>query len=477
MSAASTPATDPATAAILPQLREILRPEQILLDEVERLVYESDGYLVERRIPDLVVFPHSTAEVAAILKICHQAQVPVVPRGAGTSLAGGCLPFGGGVMVCLSHLQTIHEINLADRYAIVDAGVVNGRLNQALTGTGLHYAPDPSSAGASTIGGNIATNAGGPHTLKYGVTSNHVIGMEIVLPDGSVHELGSPQGWTSEWDLSGLFTGSEGTLGFCTKAIVRLEKNAESWQTRLAVFETLDDAVQVVSEIIGAGIVPAALELMDQGMLKAIEDRYKHGLPTDAGAVLIIEVDGPACATQEEIDRVDQFCEQGRAREIRRATTLEERNALWKCRKQAFGAIGKISTSFCTQDGVVPRTRLPELLRFVLEVAEKYQLTIFNVFHAGDGNIHPIILFDERDREQMQRVHDASTEILDKCLEFGGTVTGEHGIGIEKIEFMSKMFTKTDLQVFRNVRGLFNPRGELSSGKLIPDRESSTAGA
>lgn len=228
----------------------------------------------------------------------------------------------------------------------------------------------------------------------------------------------------------------------------------------------------VVSAIIGAGIVPAALELMDQGMLQAIEDRYHHGLPVDAGAVLIIEVDGPVAATLEEIARVDQFCEQGNSREIRKATTLEERNSLWKCRKQAFGAIGKLSTSFCTQDGVVPRTRLPELLRHVLEVAEKYQLKIFNVFHAGDGNIHPIILFDERNREQVQQVLDASAEILDKCIEFGGTVTGEHGIGIEKIEFMSKMFTEVDLQLFRNIRSLFNPHGELASGKLIPEPET-----
>lgn len=453
---------------MLPEFEQVLQPEQILRDVVERLVYESDGYLVERSLPDLVLFPLTTEQLSAVLKICHAAQVPVVPRGAGTSLAGGCLAIGGGVMVCLSRMQTIHEIALEDRYAVVDAGVVNGRLNQALVGTGLHFAPDPSSAGASTIGGNVATNAGGPHTLKYGVTSNHVLGLEIVLPDGSIHQLGGPQGITGEWDLAGLFTGSEGTLGFCTKAIVRLEPNPETWQTRLAIFETLDDAVRVVSEIIGAGIVPAALELMDQGMLRAIEDRYHHGLPIDAGAVLIIEVDGPLEATVEEIAFVDEICSTGRCREIRKATTPAERDALWKCRKQAFGAIGKLSTSFCTQDGVVPRTRLPELLRFVLEVAEKYQLTIFNVFHAGDGNIHPILLFDERDRGQIRRVLDASGEILDKCLEFGGTVTGEHGIGIEKIEFMDKMFTETDLTVFREIKATFNPQGEVSHGKLLP---------
>ncbi len=449
-------------------LAETLRPDQILSDPVERLVYESDGYLVEKRIPDLVVFPQSTAELSAVMRLAYEQQIPVVPRGAGTSLAGGCLPIDGGVTVCLSRMQQIREVNLLDRYAVVDAGVVNGRLNQHLVGTGLHFAPDPSSAGASTIGGNIATNAGGPHTLKYGVTSNHVLGIEVVLPDGRVFEFGGPQGFDSSWDLAGLFTGSEGTFGFCTRATVRLERNPQSWQTRLAIFDQLEDAVTVVSEIIGAGIIPAALELMDQGMLRAIEDRYQHGLPTDAGAVLIIEVDGPDCATSEEIARIDAICSAGACREIRKAETADERLALWKCRKQAFGAIGLLSTSFCTQDGVVPRTRLPELLNYVLEVAAKYELRIFNVFHAGDGNIHPIILFDERQPEQVQRVLDASEEILQRCLDFGGTVTGEHGIGIEKIDLMDRMFTPVDLQIFREVRGVFNAGAITGRGKLIP---------
>ncbi|MBL4884584.1 MAG: FAD-binding protein [Planctomycetaceae bacterium] len=458
-------------ASLISRLREILSDDQVLDDPVERLVYESDGYLLERRMPDVVVFPGSTEQLSAVMKQCCAAGVPVVPRGAGTSLAGGCLPVDGGVMVSLTRMQTIHELNLVDRFAVVDAGVVNGRLNQNLVGTGLHFAPDPSSAGSSTIGGNVSTNAGGPHTLKYGVTSNHVLGLEIVLPDGEIIELGGPQGFSTDLDLVGLFTGSEGTFGFCTKATLRLEKNPQTLQTRLAVFDTLDDAVQVVSKIIGSGIIPAALELMDQGMLQAVEDRYHHGLPTDAGAVLIIEVDGPESATAQEIQQVDQICEAGKSREIRKANTPAERAALWQCRKQAFGAIGKISTSFCTQDGVVPRTKLPELLPFVLEVGKKYDLRIFNVFHAGDGNIHPIILFDETNSEQVQRVLDASEEILSRCLDLGGTVTGEHGIGIEKIEFMSRMFNETDLEVFRGVRSVFNPQLTMGRGKLIPTIE------
>ena len=458
--------------SFITRLREILSETQVLDDPVERLVYESDGYLLERRMPDVVVFPESTRQLSDLMKFCCAEEVPVVPRGAGTSLAGGCLPVGGGVMVSVSRMQTIHEVNVTERYAIVDAGVVNGNLNQHLQGTGLHFAPDPSSAGASTIGGNIATNAGGPHTLKYGVTSNHVLGLEIVLPDGEIVELGGPQGFSSELDLVGLFTGSEGTLGFCTKAVLRLEKNPQSYETRLAIFDTLDDAVQVVSRIIGSGIIPAALELMDQGMLRAVEDRYHHGLPTDAGAVLIIEVDGPACATAEEIKQVDLICEAGKSREIRKANSPQQRAKLWQCRKQAFGAIGKISTSFCTQDGVVPRTKLPELLPYVLEVGKKYDLRIFNVFHAGDGNIHPIILFDETDSQQVQRVLEASDEILSRCLDLGGTVTGEHGIGIEKIQFMPRMFNETDLEVFRAVRSIFNPHLTMGRGKLIPAEEA-----
>ncbi len=462
------------TASFITRLREILSETQVLDDPVERLVYESDGYLLERRMPEVVVFPESTRQLSDLMKFCCAEGVPVVPRGAGTSLAGGCLPVGGGVMVSVSRMQTIHEVNVTERYAIVDAGVVNGNLNQHLQGTGLHFAPDPSSAGASTIGGNIATNAGGPHTLKYGVTSNHVLGLEIVLPDGEIVELGGPQGFSSELDLIGLFTGSEGTLGFCTKAVLRLEKNPQSYETRLAIFDTLDDAVQVVSRIIGSGIIPAALELMDQGMLRAVEDRYHHGLPIDAGAVLIIEVDGPACATADEIKQVDLICEAGKSREIRKANSPQERAKLWQCRKQAFGAIGKISTSFCTQDGVVPRTKLPELLPYVLEVGKKYDLRIFNVFHAGDGNIHPIILFDETDPQQVQRVLEASDEILSRCLDLGGTVTGEHGIGIEKIQFMPRMFNETDLEVFRAVRNIFNPQLTMGQGKLIPAEEAAT---
>jgi len=449
-------------------LRPLLREDQILSDPVECLVYESDGYLVDKQIPEMVLFPESTAELSEVMKAASNREIAVVPRGAGTSLAGGCLATPHSVTVCLSRMNKILEINEVDRYAIVEAGVVNGTLNQKLVGTGMHFAPDPSSAGASTIGGNVATNAGGPHTLKYGVTSNHVLGLEVVLPDGTICEFGGPAGPQLDWDLCGLFTGSEGTFGFCTRATVRLVRSPSCYQTRLAIFDELNDAVSVVSEIIGAGIIPAALELMDQGMLQAVEERYHNGLPTDAGAVLIIEVDGVAAAARDDIARIDAICGAGTCREIRKAETTDERTALWKCRKQAFGAIGSISTSFCTQDGVVPRTRLPELLNDVLESGKRHGITILNVFHAGDGNIHPILLFDERKPNEIERVLQASEEILDKCLEYGGTVTGEHGVGVEKISFMPKMFSETDLEVFRDLRSVFNQRETTGRGKLIP---------
>lgn len=453
---------------LISRLQQSFRPDQLLIDPIERMIYEADGYLIARQIPSVVVFPESTGQVSELMQIATTHNVAVVPRGAGTSLAGGCLAIDEAVVVCLTRMQQILEIDLENRFAIVEAGVVNQQLNAALTGTGFHFAPDPSSAGASTIGGNVATNAGGPHTLKYGVTSNHVLGLEVVLPAGEVVTLGGNHSEQFDCDWPGLFVGSEGTFGLCTKATVRLTRAAPAVATRLAVFATLDDAVSTVSAIISAAIIPAALELMDQGMLRAVEQRYGHGLPTDAGAVLIIEVDGLSEVTEREITLIDRMCEQGKSVEIRKAKTPEERISLWKCRKQAFGAIGSISTSFITQDGVVPRTRLPELLREVMRISAHYDIRILNVFHAGDGNIHPILLFDERNQQQVQAVLDASREILELCIDYGGTVTGEHGIGIEKLEFMTRMFNATDLEIFREIRSAFNPQLCTGRGKLIP---------
>lgn len=469
---AQTTLSPSPSSQLLARFREIVGEDGMLYDPNELLVYECDGYVVEKKTPDVVLFPTSTEQVVAIVKTCNDFDVPFVPRGAGTSLAGGCLPVGGGVMITLTRMNRILEVNIRDRYAIVEPGLVNVHLTRHLAGSGYHYAPDPSSQGACTIGGNVATNSGGPHTLKYGVTVNHILGAEVVLPDGSVVELGGITEDSPGYDLTGLFVGSEGTFGICTKAIVRLTRDPAAYRTMLGVFETVEDATQAISNIIGAGIVPAALELMDQGIIEALEAAFQFGFPLDAGAVLLIEVDGLEVAVDDEAARIVSICEETGAREVRKADSPAERQLLWKCRKQAFGAIGRLSPSYCTQDGVVPRTKLPEILKFIGEAGARHGIRIVNVFHAGDGNIHPILLFDERDAEQIKRVMHASDEILSKCIELGGSVTGEHGIGVEKISFMNQLFTAGDLDVMSDVRKVFNPRGNCSPAKMLP-----TAGA
>lgn len=458
--------------AAIDSLRNVVGDDGVLTARSELLVYECDGFVIEKNSPDVAVFPKTTAQVAEIVKICNEHQLSFLPRGAGTSLAGGCLPVGGGVMIVLTRMNTIEEINLRDRYAIVQPGVVNIRLTQALRNSGLHYAPDPSSQGACTIGGNVATNSGGPHTLKYGVTVNHVLGVEAVLADGRVVQFGGPIADAPGLDLVGAVVGSEGTLAIVTRVWVRLTPNPQSWRTLLAVFETVEDATNTISAIIAAGIVPAALEMMDQGILEAVEAAYSLGFPLDAGAILLIEVDGLEASLNDQRDSIVQICEQSGAREIRRAETDQERADLWKARKQAFGAIGRLSPSYCTQDGVVPRTKLPEILKHIQEISAKYAIRIVNVFHAGDGNIHPILLFDERDQQQVQNVLKASHEILSACLDLGGSVTGEHGVGVEKVEFMAKMFSQQDLAAMTRLRVAFNPNNALSPDKMLP-----TAGA
>ncbi len=473
MSAASHAAPRTTIAdEFLRALRAIVGDDGVLADRDELLVYECDGFTIEKSVPDVVVFPTATEQVVEIVKLCIRFQVPFVPRGAGTSLAGGCLPVGGGVMIALTRMRKILEVNLRDRYAVVEPGLVNVHLTQHLKGTGFHYAPDPSSQGACTIGGNFATNSGGPHTLKYGVTVNHVLGAEMVMPDGSVVQLGGPIEDVPGYDLTGLFVGNEGTFGVCTKVIVRLTRDPAAYRTMLGVFNSIQDATQTISKIIGAGIVPAALELMDQGIIEAVEAAFHFGFPLDAAAVLLIEVDGLEVAVDEEARRIVAICRETGARDVRAANSPKERLLLWKCRKQAFGAIGRLSPSYCTQDGVVPRTKLPEILEFITGVAARHGIRIVNVFHAGDGNIHPILLFDERNREQVTRVLAASDEILNKCIDLGGSVTGEHGIGVEKISFMNRLFAPTDLEVMEQVRRAFNPTGLCSPKKMLP-----TAGA
>jgi glycolate oxidase len=457
---------------LIDRLRAVLGRDALITSPSELLVYECDGFTIEKNKPDVVVFPTSTEQVVQIVRACNEVDVPFLPRGAGTSLAGGCLPVGGGVVISLARMKRILEVDYRNRYAVVEPGVVNLWLTNHLKPQGYHFAPDPSSQGACTIGGNVATNSGGPHTLKYGVTVNHVLGLEFVLPDGRVVQTGGPTEDNPGLDLTGVMVGAEGTFGIATKIWVRITRNPEAYRTLLGVFETVDDATNTISDLIGAGIVPGALEMLDNLILKAIEDAFHFGFPLDAGAVLIMEVDGLEAGLDHDAENLVAIAKKNNAREVRRANTEAERLLLWKSRKQAFGAVGRLAPSYCTQDGVVPRTRLPHMLREIRRVGDKYQLRICNVFHAGDGNLHPILLFDERDADQVKRVLAASHEILEECIRVGGSVTGEHGIGVEKIDFMPKLFSPEDLDMMLRLRSAFNPDGRCSPRKMLP-----TAGA
>ncbi len=453
-------------------MRSLVGADAVLTAPSEMLVYECDGYTVEKSRPDVVVFPNSTEQVAAVVRACNELNVPFLPRGAGTSLAGGCLAVGGGVVISLMRMKRILEVNYRDRYAVVEPGVVNLWLTNHLRPHGYHFAPDPSSQGACTVGGNVATNSGGPHTLKYGVTVNHVLGVTLVLPDGSIVRTGGPAEDNPGYDLTGVIVGSEGTFGVVTEITCRITRNPEAYRTLLGVFETVDDATNTISDLIGAGIVPAALEMLDQLILKAVEEAFHFGFPLDAGAVLIMEVDGLEAGLEHSAERIAAIAKKNNAREVRRANTDAERTLLWKSRKQAFGAVGRLAPSYCTQDGVVPRTKLPHMLREIQRIGERYGLRVCNVFHAGDGNLHPILLFDERDADQVKRVLAASHEILEECIRQGGSVTGEHGIGVEKLDLMPKLFTPEDLNMMLRLRAAFNPESRCSPRKMLP-----TAGA
>jgi glycolate oxidase len=456
-------------SALARALRAIVGADGVIDRPEALLVYECDGYTLERASPEVVVLPRSPAEVSSVLRLLAAEGIAFVPRGAGTGLSGGTLPVAAPVMVCTSRMQAIEAIDLANRRIVVQAGVVNQWVTNAVRAHGLCYAPDPSSQPACTIGGNVAENSGGPHTLKYGVTTNHVLGVELALPSGDLVVLGGSVEERPGYDLVGLVVGSEGTFGIVTRATLRLVRTPEAYRTLLAVFESVDAASEAVSGIIAAGIVPAALEMMDRLIVQAVEAAYRIGLPTDAGAVLLIELDGPAVGLDPQAERVAAVCRASGVREIRVARDDAERAALWKCRKRAFGAVGRLAPNYCTQDGVVPRTRVPDILRHIARAAERHRLRIANVFHAGDGNIHPIILFDERDRDEVRRVLAAGREILEACVALGGTLTGEHGIGVEKIGQMPLLFSPDDLAAMTRLRAVFDPEGRANPHKIFPD--------
>lgn len=454
---------------LIDELQAILPADAVLARPEELLVYDCDAYTIEKCAPVAVVLPRSTQEVAEVARLAHRLGLPLVPRGAGTGLSGGSLAVEGGIMVALTRMTRIIEVDLANRRAVVEAGLVNARLTEAVSRDGYAFAPDPSSQSACTIGGNVAENAGGPHTLKYGVTVNHVLGLEVVLPDGEVVWLGGQTEDVPGFDLVGLMVGSEGTFGIVTKAVVKLVPQPAAVRTLLAIFPGVDDASNAVTALIAAGIIPAALEMMDHAILQAVEAAFQYGFPLDAGAVLIIELDGLEAGIDEIKARVIELCDAHGAREVRVAEDATQRARLWMARKKAVGAVGRLAPSKITMDGVIPRTRLPEVLRGIASIGARHDLRIANVFHAGDGNLHPVILFDERDAAQVEKVLVAGGEILRACLDVGGSITGEHGVGVEKSEFMHLQFSEDDLATMSTLREVFNPGGRLNPGKLLPN--------
>jgi glycolate oxidase len=455
-------------AELLAEIRDIVGADAIVARASELKVYECDGWTLEKSAPEIVLLPRTTAQVSAVMRALFRRGVAFVPRGAGTGLSGGSLPLNAPVMICTSRMNRIVSIDLANRRVEVESGVVNIQVSNAVKAAGFFYAPDPSSQPACTIGGNIAENSGGPHTLKYGVTSNHVLGLEVVLPDGEVVELGGAAEERCGYDLVGAVVGAEGTTGIVTAATLRLMREPENRRTMLAVFADVQDATRAVSAIIAAGMIPGAIEMMDRIMIQAVEEAFHVGLPTDAGAVLIIELDGLEAGLDTRAARASELARGAGAREVRLARDEAERAALWKARKRAFGAAGRLAPNYATQDGVVPRTRLPEILRVIATLSERYALRIGNVFHAGDGNIHPIILYDEREPDQVRRAIEVGREILKACVAMGGSLTGEHGIGVEKLGEMPLLFSPDDLRVMSELRRVFDPAERSNPGKVIP---------
>jgi glycolate oxidase subunit GlcD len=443
-----------------PRLRR--RPE-------EMLVYECDAATIYKTTPLAVAFPETTEEVAAIVRLCAEARVPFVPRGAGTGLSGGAKPAAGGILVETSRMKRVLHVDLDNRYAVVQPGLVNVLLTREVTGDGYYYAPDPSSQMACTIGGNVAENSGGPHCLKHGLTTRYILGLTVVLPDGEVVRLGGPEPDAPGYDLVGVFVGSEGTLGIATEIVVRLAKQPQAVRTFLASYASMGDACATVSELIARGLDPAALEILDKLTIQAVESSvYAAGYPREAEAVLLVELDGLEVEVDEATPDVLAICRAHAALEVQEARDEEARKRLWKGRKGAFGAMGRIDTDLLVMDGVVPRRKLQWILEQVYRVREKYGVTMSNVFHAGDGNLHPNISYDGRDAEETKRVLAAGEEILRMCVEAGGSITGEHGIGVEKRDFMPMLFDETDLEIMRRVRDLWNPHGLCNPGKLLP---------
>jgi glycolate oxidase len=503
--------------ALIEELRALLPADRVITDPAELFVYESDGFTIAHSRPVAVVFPITTEEVVEVVQALVRHDAQIVPRGSGTGLAGGCVAYDVGVVVSTAKMNRVLSVDLDNRVAHVEAGCRNLALSDAVAALPLrihtadihatdptpqtspardpeaaragqpdqrttdhgrrtianpyHFAPDPSSQRASTIGGNASTNAGGIHTLKDFVTSNHVLGMEVVLPDGEVVEVGGSDGcYEAEggFDLPGLICGHEGTFGIVTKLWVRLVPKATSFRTMVAVFDTTADACNAVSEVIAAGVLPAAMEMMDGRMIQLVEDAFHFGFPKTAQALVLIEIDGIDDLLDAQLDDVVQVCKRNNAASTELSKDPDRRAALWKARKGAFGAIGRVSHSYCTQDACVPRSMLAQVLARIDAIGREYGLAITNVFHAGDGNVHPIFMYDERDEQQVQNVLLAAEEALKYCIDVGGTVTGEHGVGVEKLHIMPYQFDRATMTTFQHVKDAFDPDERINAGKLLP---------
>jgi len=453
---------------LIERLKEIVGPENVLTSAMDLALYSYDASL-DKATPEVVVLPNSSEEVSKVMALAYKEKIPILGRGSATNLTGGTIPVKGGIVVHFSRMNRILEIDIPNRTATVEPGVITLDLQTEVLKKGFAYQPDPASQKVSTIGGNIAENAGGPHCLKYGVTSNHIMGLELVLNDGTVVWTGGKSRDNPGYDIAGLFVGCEGTLGLVTKAILKLERAPEAVKTMLAIYDTIEDGANTVSAIIAEGIIPATLEMMDNPIMRAVEASVKAGYSLDAAAVLIIELDGMPEGMEENANKIMEICRQNNVREVKLAKDETERTVLWAGRKGAFGAVGQLYPSFLCCDGTVPRTKLPQVLSQVLEVGKKYDLTIGNVFHAGDGNLHPLIMFDERIPDQKAKVLKASSEILKLCADAGGTISGEHGVGLEKLKETSFIFCDNDLEFARGIKKAFDPDDIINPGKLIPE--------
>jgi glycolate oxidase len=453
--------------SLIKELAKIVGRDNVLSEMKDLIAYSYDATL-RQEMPEVIVFPRNTADVSAIMKAAYREKTPVVPRGAGTNLSGGTVPIKGGIVLEISRMNRVLEINTANRRVVVEPGVVNLDLQNILAPLGFFYPPDPASQKSSTLGGNIGENAGGPLCLRYGVTSKYVCGMEIVLANGEVIEVGGYVDDPPGYDLRGLLIGSEGMLGIATKLVLHIIPKPEASRTMLAIFDSLEDSGQAVSDIISAGIIPGAIELLDKQMCRVIEQSVGAGYPTDAEGLLLIEASGLADTLEKQVNDISEICKKNKARELRIAQSNAEREALWKGRRGAFGSVARICPPYVVCDGTVPRHRMAEALHKVGEISEKYKMLIVNVAHAGDGNLHPLILFDAKNPAEHEASKQAAEEIMDACIALGGTISGEHGIGLEKVKAMTRMFDPADIAAMRKVKRVFDHNDVLNPGKMFP---------